>query len=314
MRRQLSHTRVYAIAIAIPLLLVVAIFCGLWAWSQSHAVLPGSQGCAWIRSTDARVSCLTTNFRNVEREQGFAAAVDDIERAGRHHENLAGDCHLAMHPIGERDGKASQGKGTAPRISDSQRTWCTSGYLHGFIAGQFSGTTVTAASAAQLLDSCVGRQSDADLTCAHGAGHAFVRASGSVRDAADYCVRWKPSTAAAARTGGNSVSLLAYDCQRGAFMEAVSSKLVAPKNACGKVRVVSRHDCYESLPMLVALRGAGWQEVAQACTTLATGRYQVDCAAGVGLGGATRDQCGALAGEKLRATCLAAIDMARKVG
>lgn len=183
-------------------------------------VTGGTSGCWRLASTTKQQTCLSDQFlegaeaaaaglTGAERDRRIHAFVREQEDAAASDPRLAGHCHQAFHELGRREGRRAAKAGTTPAFPDAASQLCTAGYVHGVAEG-YLGTSLHADVAAVFPALC--HDIDARDGCAHGMGHALVRAQVDV-----------PSVSrGAAAAGAQCASVpeaFVDSCRNGVYME-----------------------------------------------------------------------------------------------
>lgn len=214
--------RIAKVAAAVALL-ALAVLGGFFATSQLQRtvpIVPGVQGCWRLEGSARQTACLSKEFssgaaetaKGLDGAERATAVIGYVRRADRlaaDDDRLGGVCHPAMHELGRSEGSRAADAGKVPTYPTSGASQlCTAGYVHGLSEGYLAGTP-DADVASVFPKLC--HEPAARSGCAHGVGHALLRAH-----AGD---RWK-TAAPAAVDGCNSLDTpWPADCHDGVFME-----------------------------------------------------------------------------------------------
>lgn len=257
--------------VAIAFIAPIAAFGAFYYLSAANQIVPGLNGCRFVRDRTPQIDCYSRQFAALVKEQGLKKAFATVDREAQKSTTLGADCHLAWHPPGEKAGRTAVKKGT-PFEYISARTTCQKGYAHGYTIGYLDsiGTDGAATDIATVMAEECSHHSDIDtiLNCTHSFGHVIGRQhKDSVAEAtsqcneADYSIL--PDDAKEADDQmiiGSVVTGARFQCMYGMYMEYGMLDLAKdnpPLNNCrNATNPIARRACYSYLPARVgALRG-----------------------------------------------------------
>lgn len=225
---------------------VAAGFVATTVFQQSVPVAPGITGCARLEANASKIDCLSDEFlegaaeaasglEGRARERAILRYVRRQERRAAADDRLAGTCHPAMHALGRVEGRRAAAQARVPEFPVAPSQLCTAGYVHGLAEG-YMAEAETPDLRAVFPKLC--HEPAARSGCAHGIGHALVRAR---------------SDADARQAATESVELCATlpeeaagDCYDGVYMELAMRTRPEPLSVeeytalCGSVRDVDR--------------------------------------------------------------------------
>jgi hypothetical protein len=151
---------------------------------RNVAITTGIESCWRLEGSGRQVACLSDEFREGAREstsglQGqsrdaaLVAYVRSAEYMAAEDERLAATCHPAMHELGRDEGSRAAKLDRVPEFPEGSSQLCTAGYVHGLSEGYLTGTPSAdvAATFPRLCHDAAAREG-----CAHGIGHALLRA------------------------------------------------------------------------------------------------------------------------------------------
>jgi hypothetical protein len=205
-------------AIAVLAIAVAGGFAATSMFQRTVPIVPGVQGCWRLEGSTRQVDCISDQFANGAREasSGLSGAARDravlayVGRADKLAANdarLGGVCHPAMHVLGRTEGARAAAAGHAPTFPDGSTQLCTAGFVHGLAEGYLA-RTPNADVAAVFPKLC--HDAAARAGCAHGIGHALLRAQRGSSAA---------STTNAIAGCAKLPSEFPNDCHNGVFME-----------------------------------------------------------------------------------------------
>jgi hypothetical protein len=140
--------------------------------------------CLSLAGSVDQVDCLSDRFvagaadaaRGLDGAARSAAVNDYVraqEREAARDPLLAGRCHPAMHELGRSEGRRAATLAQVPDFPDASSQLCTAGYVHGLAEGYLVSTPASEV-AAVFPKFC--HEAGAREGCAHGVGHALLRA------------------------------------------------------------------------------------------------------------------------------------------
>jgi hypothetical protein len=242
--------------------LPVALFGAFYAVSGSHQVVPGLNGCRFVRDRSAQIDCYSKQFDHLISEDGLESAFTTVDRAAQHSTTLGADCHLAWHPPGERAGRKAARDGATFTYRRATTT-CQKGYSHGYTIGflEVAGKADPKGDIAKQMTRACAADSDIDTAT-------------SRCDEADYSIIPDEQSRRDARVPVASIVTGArFQCMYGMYMEYGMLDLVsgdAPLNNCTEAtNPVARRACYSYLPSRVGAFKGNIADAAQSCHTLA---------------------------------------------
>ncbi|MBC7460053.1 MAG: hypothetical protein H7287_01690, partial [Thermoleophilia bacterium] len=203
---------------ALLALTVVGGFSATNLFQRNVAIVPGLEGCWRLDGSGLQIQCLSNQFLNGARDaakglSGSArsdavnAYVSRADKLAASDQRLGGVCHPAMHNLGRSEGLRAADAGHAPDFPSGSTQLCTAGYVHGLSEGYMS-KSPNADVAAVFPVLC--HDPAARTGCAHGMGHALLRAQTSAPAAA--------ANAAISRCG-KLPDDYPTDCHNGVYME-----------------------------------------------------------------------------------------------
>lgn len=144
-------------------------------------------GCWRLEGTVAQTDCVSDQFLDgaaaaadgrtgTGRDAELVSYVAEQERAAAADSRLGRICHPAMHALGRREGSFAADQGRVPEFPAGSSQLCTAGYVHGLAEGYLTGTP-DADVARVFPELC--HDPAAREGCAHGVGHALLRAHAS---------------------------------------------------------------------------------------------------------------------------------------
>jgi hypothetical protein len=294
----------------------VALFGLFYGLSESHQVVPGLNGCRFVRDRTSQIDCYTGQFRKLVKEDGLTKAFTTVDRNAQHSTTLGADCHLAWHPLGEEAGrKDARAKRTF--VYRRQPTTCRKGFAHGYTIGYLDVGGKTGSKvdiAAQMTKACASDPDvDTVLNCTHSFGHVIARQNQqSVAratkqcDQADYSIipdrqdRSVPVTSIG--TGAR------FQCMYGMYMEYGLLDLSNPdahlNNCRGVHNKVAREACYSYLPARVGAFKGSLEAAAKSCHDMAPkGRMREACVSYFSFGLDSSERCELFPVESEQESC-----------
>lgn len=206
---------------ALAVLIPPVIALGVYTWAGHHKLLPGMRGCGYVRDSGAQLECYRAQLRALAKEKGTKAALKQIDRDSRSDAQLAQNCHLAWHPVGEREGRRARRDGETIK-PPRETSFCQQGYVHGYYIGYF-GKTPPGASGARVAEQICLAESGKDevRNCFHSFGHVFAQQASTARKAARACAEIElPS-----RRKDLAVEEARFQCGYGLYMEVALREL-----------------------------------------------------------------------------------------
>ena len=224
----------------VPIVILVVAVAGSWA--ATNAFRQRADGSSWLASCwrieagAEQVECLSGRLRSgaraaigtatgPDRDTQLLQFVRDTEQLAATEQRLAGSCHPAMHDLGRSEGRRSARVGAPPAFPGGASQLCTAGYVHGLAEGYLTGTPD--AQVASVFPALC-HDTKAREGCAHGVGHALLRA------------RTEEPAVAAARGATNRCrdlpAAFPTNCQNGVYMELAMRTAPAPVTAESYVR------------------------------------------------------------------------------
>lgn len=258
-----------------------AIVAVAYALAGSHAIVPGLDGCRYVRDVAARTGCYTARSDSLVRRNGVQRALRRIERSAAEDQVAASTCHVALHPVGERIGRADAdvNRRARPMVRGGAR--CSDGFAHGYVIGyseHLRDLKQLARSAASLCASSSSGEQDTS-SCVHAFGHVFVRRSdGDAPRAARLC------DDIVQVIDGGAQQRLRDTCMWGVFMELAFRDVGGAGNAgavrsgegvnggrgdharaCRSLDGRSAALCYAFVPVRAGMFGGSAGDAARAC-------------------------------------------------
>lgn len=267
------------VAASIALLALPSLLLGgAWLVSEKHQVVPGIDGCRFVRARQAQLDCYSRQFRKAVRRDGLQHALTIVDRKAQRSVTLGADCHLAWHPIGEAQGRRdATGKRSFRNITAASS--CQQGWAHGYTIGYLDAAPPTDAALVQIIEADCARQPDLNqiLNCMHAFGHTIARRTPSDRRAAARTCQQidtsrfpgadRPSLLPGALSAVADGSL--HQCLYGAYMEFGMIDLRAGstrEDNCGDaISYEARKACYAYLSGRVGAIHGNLRAAARAC-------------------------------------------------
>jgi len=261
----MTSMRRTAIAAAVVAVLVIGAVAFVLTGSRGHehpAASPSSAAAAPSASHHsleqqgdpsasplAEVHDVYTQVRDellaVQREQGSAAALEELDVRSRADAELGGVCHAIAHDLGHQALELAGGKpGAALTVRNDV---CGGGFTHGVIEDALA---TSKNPARDLLRICAPRQ---DGSCFHGVGHGVMFATGlDVGKSLELCDR-APSTILSVRCGeGVFMQLFSADVAGGhtAGKGASPETVDTASGTCASIRMPYAGSCWFYAPTL----------------------------------------------------------------
>ena len=171
-------------ALAVLAIALAGGFAATSLFQRTVPIVPGVQGCWRLEGSARQVNCISDQF--VEgahhaadgkigsaREHAVIGYVQRADRLAASDPRLGGVCHPAMHVLGRTEGARAAADGHVPSFPGGAIQLCTAGYVHGLAEGYLA-KTPNADVATVFPKLC--HDVTARTGCAHGIGHALLRA------------------------------------------------------------------------------------------------------------------------------------------
>lgn len=231
--------------------------------ARHTSVLPGERGCRALADRNERTSCYA---------KALASAIDDasparltrslgaIDDDAASMPALEGVCHQAMHVAGRAAGERAARRDTVPTFPAAASTRvCTAGYVHGVAEGYLQRSP--SANVAHVFPQLCHEEA-ARAGCAHGIGHAVLRAFG---DAAP-----PPRSVERARSRCDELpSAHVMDCVNGVYMELATRDQVRLEKlvtmCAGAPGADARSSCFSYVPLRAASAELPQRQVLDLC-------------------------------------------------
>lgn len=256
---------------------IILVGCIAAGWIATNRVqngvpiVPGLNGCSRLSTPSKQVSCLSDVFsegaddaagstRGTERDRAVIEYVRRAERLASGNPRLADTCHPAMHALGRREGATAASESRTPTFPGGSSQLCTAGYVHGLAEG-YIGRAAHVDAAGIFPDLCA--DVNARAGCAHGVGHALIRAEDTTA---------KPSQDKSLTSCETLPELYVSDCYNGVYMELTmvngTGKLSPSQFAadCGKSANTDRElSCWSYLPLSLTMNDVPIEEFPSWC-------------------------------------------------
>jgi hypothetical protein len=305
------------VLLALAVLIPAGIGIGLWQLADSTQVVPGLDGCRFVRDRTAQLGCYTDGFGDFVREDGLARALVRVDDRAGESEQLGADCHVAWHPIGESDGADDASAGRDYDNIEAVTT-CQQGYAHGYTIGFISETDPSEDQLARMVDAECGGSTglNALFNCTHAYGHVIarmnegdvavgIRACGKV----DYAAL--PGADVESPVPGERPPVLVgaeHQCLYGLYMEValldVADGDETLDNCDTATTDAARKACYAYLPARVNAITGDLRPAARACNELAPeGDLRDSCVKTFSMGLQDPKRCSMLVADVEREQC-----------
>jgi hypothetical protein len=206
---------------------------------QSVPLVGGLDGCWRLATPSGQVDCLSRNFLDgadkaadgklgLARDKTTIAYVREVEHLAAGDARLARSCHAGMHELGRSEGRRSSAEDRVPTFPTASTQLCTAGYVHGLAEGYLAETPNAVAS--QVFPKLC-QDPKAQTGCAHGIGHALMRARVALDPA-------KRSKASLHECDGLPTSVVS-DCDNGVYMELAMQLKPTPVSVADYTRICS---------------------------------------------------------------------------
>lgn len=307
------------LAVVIP----VAVGLGLWQAANTHQLVPGLDGCSYVRDRSAQLGCYTNAFGDIVDDRGLAQGLTRVDELAADSTTLGADCHVAWHPLGEAEGKADA-KAGRDYDNITARTTCQQGYAHGYTIGFIGTKDPSEAQLARMVTADCGGSSGltALFNCTHAYGHVIARQNeGDVRAGIDACERVDytrlPGANVDSPVPGERPPVLVgaeHQCLYGLYMETslldVADGDTKLDNCSTATSPEARKACYAYLPARVNAISGNLEDAATACHEFAPkGDLRDSCVKTFSIGLGTRKQCAMLVAKVEQAQCRRVIDV-----
>lgn len=311
------------------LLLVLAVLIpvgtgfALWAAADEHQLVPGLDGCGYVRDRGAQLDCYTDEFRGIVADRGLAKGLTRVDDLAGDSVTLGADCHVAWHPIGEAEGR-DDAKSDSEYDNITARTTCQQGYAHGYTIGFIGTKDPTEAELASMVDAECGGSTGltALFNCTHAYGHVIARQNeGDITAGIDACERVDytrlPGANVDSPVPGERPPVVVgaeHQCLYGLYMETslldVSDGATKLDNCSTATSPEARKACYAYLPARVNAISGNLDDAAKACHDLAPkGDLRDSCVKTFSIGLGARKQCEMLVAKVEQDQCRRVIDV-----
>lgn len=280
---------------------------------RSAPAATGEHAACWsLDGSVAQLGCLSDRFVEGARAaatglsgQARSEAINEYvraqERAAATDPQLAGTCHPGMHELGRSEGRRAANADAVPLFPTASSQLCTAGYVHGLAEGYLVGTP-SADVAAVFPKLC--HDASAREGCAHGVGHALLRARVDTRPV--------QASAAAVDRCGDLPGDFPTNCMNGVYMELAmrtEPTAVTPDEfvaTCSSAGVTEQLSCWSYLTLDLTTNDVAIEEVPNWCAKAdLPGQFQCIEEYGRALGVEGVGACGDLdARIELRERCI----------
>ncbi len=310
---------VLAAAVLVP----VAAGLALWNAAETRQLVPGLDGCRFVRDREAQLSCVTDAFGDRVDETGRDAALESVDRDARASEAIGADCHLGWHPIGEAAGRSDARADRDYDNIDAAST-CQQGYAHGYTIGFLDEREPTVDELARMVEADCGASAglNALFNCTHAYGHVIARQNdGDPTAGIAACGRVDytklPGTSVASPVPGERPPVLVgaeHQCLYGLYMEISLLDVAAGgdrlDNCDTATNAEARKACYAYLPSRVNAITGSLEQAAKSCHQLAPeGDLRDSCVKTFSIGLQRREHCSMLVTRVEREACLDMFDV-----
>ncbi|MCW2950648.1 MAG: hypothetical protein JWN41_1661 [Thermoleophilia bacterium] len=238
---------------------------------NTHAVLPGVDGCTYVRSTAAQRTCWSSRLTAVMHQHGPRAVLAASKRLESKSDGYAARCHYVMHPVGAAF--AREQHAVKPLQDFVGGGVCEQGFAHGYVSTLFERDSDPVRDGLQLSTICATMQRDAQAmtNCMHALGHT-LRGKGSRRTADSVCGEIRVTTPATESLQLPMTALSRADCRKGIIMQdaMLAGRRAGVSSGCQPHTdsVELMRECAEYLParILNAHDTAPWPTVARSCS------------------------------------------------
>ena len=321
-RRTLRGWRALALLLVAAAVPVVAGLA-LWSAADTHQIVPGLDGCRFVRQREAQLACVTDAFRDRVDDVGLQRALATVDRDARASESIGADCHVGWHPIGERAGRLDAQRDDPYDNIDAAST-CQQGYAHGYTIGYIGERTPTEDELARMVEADCGGSGglSALFNCTHAYGHVIARqhegdAAAGIRACGKVDYSRLPGTDVPSPVPGERPPVLEgaeHQCLYGLYMELslldVSAGDAVLDNCGTATTAAARKACYAYLPSRVNAITGSLEQAARACHDLApVGDLRDSCVKTFSIGLQRREHCGMLVTRGERDACLRMFDV-----
>lgn len=244
----MTSNRLQLVATIVVLALAVAAgWAVMGAVQHTVSVVPGVEGCTRLEGSARQIRCLSQEFTSGaaaaardsaagSREDAVIGYVRAAERLAASDPKLAGLCHPAMHELGRSEGSRAADLDRVPTFPGGSSQLCTAGYVHGLAEGYLAGSARpdVAGVFPHLCHDAAARDG-----CAHGIGHALLRAHEEGR--------WLEATPQAIERCGELPASAADSCHAGVYMELAMLTQPKPVATADYARICNAADVEQKL-------------------------------------------------------------------
>jgi hypothetical protein len=289
----------------------------LWQLAETRQLVPGMDGCRFVRDRTAQLGCVSDEIRSVVAEHGLQRALVRIDRVARRDESIGADCHVGWHPVGEYDGRADARAGRAYANIAAAST-CQQGYAHGYTIGFVGEREPSVPELARMVDAECGGSTDLDalFNCTHAYGHVIARLrKGDAAAGIRACGRVDYASLPGARTPspipGERPPVLVgaeHQCLYGLYMEIGLLDVAAGSDELDNCHTATtdaaRKACYAYLPSRVNAIVGDLPRAARSCNELAPiGDLRDSCVKTFSIGLQRIEHCAMLVSGEERSAC-----------
>jgi hypothetical protein len=260
--------------------MVIAPLCavaGLYLYGAAHPVLPGLNGCRYVRSQEPRIDCYADQIDSLVRAHGVTSAMATVDAEAKHVSRAADACHLAWHPTGERAGRTAAKQGKELTLLEDG-SFCSEGYIHGFYIGYLAASSTHDVGAKELNTICTAtKESNIALQCVHAFGHQFARQSKDSAVGSRACLKVDLGQVGEQLMSGPQG--MKHECLYGMWMQYSMQNLkheAANLDNCAAAIPGAKQVCYEFLPFRVDRLTGDLTRAANSCSRYAKARSDRD--------------------------------------
>ncbi len=316
--RSRGHSGVRALLLlALAVVLPVSVGIGLWLAADEHQLVPGLDGCRYVRDRQAQLGCVSDAFRDEVDERGLEKALVEVDDRAQASQVIGADCHVGWHPIGERDGRADADAGRG-YDNIAAKTTCQQGYAHGYTIGFIGTKDPTEDELARMVDAECGGSTglNALFNCTHAYGHVIARQNeGDIEAGIRACslVDYDrlPGADVASPVPGERPPVLVgaeHQCLYGLYMETslldVADGGTDLDNCSSATSPEARKACYAYLPARVNAITGDLEDAARSCNELAPeGDLRDSCVKTFSIGLPSAEQCELLVSKREQEQC-----------
>lgn len=303
----------------------VAAGLGLWVAAATTPLVPGIDGCRFVRERGPQLDCVTERMRGIVQEEGLQRALVRVDEHAQARTAIGADCHVAWHPIGEEDGRRDARAGR-PYGNVTARTTCQQGYAHGYTIGFIGERTPTDDELARMVEAECGGSTglNALFNCTHAYGHVIARLNegrpaGGIRACGLVEYAALPGADVASPVPGERPPVVVgaeHQCLYGMYMEVAILDLATGDetldNCDTATTAAARKACYAYLPARVNAIVGDLGAAARACNELAPeGDLRDSCVKTFSIGLQRRPDCALLVSDEERRQCRRTWDLGR---